>query len=137
MTASIKSNSDGVSAELQVNGVTALKLVQGQAVPTSSTLTDGATINWDGNANGQVVSLTIAGNRTVNAPTNIQQNALYLLRLSQDATGSRTLSWNAAYKFGGSGAPTLTTTASKTDILSFMGGAGNTLEFIGIRKNAV
>jgi hypothetical protein len=108
-----------------------------QQVPFNGTLTDGATINWNGNTNGQVVAVTLTGNRTMAAPTNIQSRALYLMRVTQDATGSRTLTWNAAFKFGGSGAPTLTTTASKVDILSFVGGASNTLEFIGIRKNAV
>lgn len=108
-----------------------------QQTPMNGTLTDGATIDWNGATNGQVVALTIAGARTMNAPTNIKQYALYLLRVTQDATGSRTLAWNAAYKFGTAGAPTLTTTASKTDILSFVGGSGNTLEYLGIRKDAV
>lgn len=108
-----------------------------QQVPKNGSLTDGATIDWNGSSNGQVVAVTLAGNRTMNAPTNIKQYALYIMRVSQDATGSRTLAWNAAYKFGGSGAPTLTTTASKTDILSFIGGSGNTLEYLGSRLNAV
>lgn len=108
-----------------------------QQVPKNGTLTDGATIDWNGNTNGQVAAVTIAGNRTMNAPTNIQQYALYVLRVTQDATGSRTLAWNAAFKFGTAGAPTLTTTASKTDILGFVGGASNTLEYTGIRKDAV
>lgn len=108
-----------------------------QQTPKNGSLTDGANIDWNGDTNGQVVTVTLSGNRTMNAPTNINQYALYLLRVTQDATGSRTLAWNAAYKFGGAGAPTLTTTASKTDILSFVGGAGNTLEYLGSRLNAV
>jgi hypothetical protein len=103
----------------------------------TGTLTDGATINWNANTNGQIVAVTIGGNRTMAAPTNIVQYAQYMMRVTQDATGSRTLTWNAAYKFGTAGAPTLTTTASKTDWLSFIGGSGNTLEFLGIRKDAV
>ena len=108
-----------------------------QQTPFSGTLTDGATIDWNGDSNGQVVSLTLGGNRTMNAPTNINQYAFYLVRVAQDGTGSRTLSWNAAYKFGSAGAPTLTTTASKVDFVSFIGGAGNTLECVGVRLNAV
>lgn len=104
----------------------------------AGTLTDGATINWDGDVNGQIVALTLAGNRTMAAPTNIQQYAMYMMRITQDATGSRLIStWNGAFKFGGAGAPVLTTTAEKTDWLSFIGGAGNTLEYLGARKNAV
>ncbi len=108
-----------------------------QQTPKNGTLVDGTTIDWNGSTNGQVVSVTLGGNRTMNAPTNIVQYAMYILRIVQDGTGSRTLVFNAAYKFGTAGAPTLTTTASKVDILGFIGGAGNTLEYTGIRKDAV
>lgn len=108
-----------------------------QQTAKNGTLTDGATIDWNGNTNGQVVAVTLEGNRTMNAPTNIQQYAMYVLRVTQDGTGSRTLAYNAAFKFGTAGAPVLTTTASKTDILGFIGGATNTLEYTGIRKDAV
>lgn len=108
-----------------------------QQVPFSAALTDGATITWNGATHGHVARLTLGGNRTMGAPTNIKQYGMYLLRVAQDVTGSRTIAWNAAFKFGSSGAPTLTTTASKVDILSFIGGASNTLEFLGIRKNAI
>lgn len=108
-----------------------------QQTPKNGTLTDGATIDWNGSTNGQVVAVTLAGNRTMNAPTNIVQYTHYVLRVTQDGTGSRTLAYNAAFKFGTAGAPTLTTTASKTDILGFIGGSSNTLEYTGIRKDAV
>lgn len=108
-----------------------------QQTPKNGSLTDGATIAWNGSTNGQVVAVTLGGNRTMDAPTNIVQYAMYILRVTQDGTGSRTLAFNAAYKFGTAGAPTLTTTASKTDILGFIGGSGNTLEYTGIRKDAV
>jgi hypothetical protein len=46
------------------------------------------------------------------------------IRLSQDATGGRTVSWDTAYDWGSTGgtadgAPTLTTTGGATDILGF------------------
>lgn len=108
-----------------------------QQTPKNGTLTDGATIDWNGDTNGQIVSVTLGGNRTMAAPTNIVEDTAYLMRITQDATGSRTLSWNAAYKFGTTGAPTLTTTANKVDFISFVGGAGNTLECLGTRLDAV
>lgn len=108
-----------------------------QQTPMNGTLTDGATINWNGNTNGQIVAVTLAGNRTMAAPTNIIQYNRYAIRVTQDGTGSRTLSWNAAYKFGTAGAPTLTTTASKVDWLMFVGGSANTLEYLGARMDAV
>lgn len=108
-----------------------------QQTAKNGSLTDGTTIDWNGATNGQVVAVTLGGNRTMNAPTNIVQYAMYVLRVTQDGTGSRTLAFNAAYKFGTAGAPTLTTTAGKVDILGFIGGSGNTLEYTGIRKDAV
>lgn len=107
-----------------------------QQRPKYGTLTDGATINWNADTSGHVVAVTLAGNRTVAAPTNILQYALYVIRIQQDATGGRTLAWNAAYKFGTAGAPVLTTTANAVDYICFVGGASNTLECIGVRKDA-
>jgi len=42
-----------------------------------------------------------------------------VLKLVQDGTGSRTITWPAAVKWSGGTAPTLTTTASKIDIITF------------------
>ena len=42
-----------------------------------------------------------------------------ILKLVQDATGSRTVTWPAAVHWSGGTAPTLTTTASRVDIISF------------------
>ena len=47
------------------------------------------------------------------------------LLIIQDGTGSRTMSWNAAYEFKDDTAPTLTTTASPTDILPYVVVAAN------------
>jgi len=41
------------------------------------------------------------------------------LKLAQDGTGSRTVTWPAAVHWSGGTAPTLTTTASRIDIISF------------------
>lgn len=108
-----------------------------QQTPFNGVLIDGVNITWDGDINGQTTYITLTGNRTMVAPLNIQQYGMYVLRVSQDAIGSRTLTWNAAYKFGTIGAPTLTTSSNGVDILSFLGGANNTLEFIGSRLSAV
>jgi hypothetical protein len=44
----------------------------------------------------------------------------FTLALVQDATGSRTVTWPASVKWPGGTAPTLTTTANKTDVFSFV-----------------
>jgi hypothetical protein len=90
----------------------------------ATTLTDGATIDWDLESN-QVASVTLAGNRSLNAPTNMKDGGTYVLIVKQDATGSRTLSYDSAYKFARGAAPVLTTTANAVDILTFVSDGTN------------
>ncbi len=93
------------------------------ALVKAQTLTDGATISWDTSL-GVVASVTLAGNRTMAAPTNLAVGT-YILYVNQDATGSRTLTWNAVFKWQSATAPTLSTGASKVDIFSFISDGTN------------
>ena len=90
----------------------------------ATTLTDGANISWDLSQN-QVASVTLAGNRTLSNPTNQVDGAVYILIVKQDATGGRTLAFSSNYKFAGGSAPSLTTTASKADVLTFVSDGTN------------
>ena len=83
-----------------------------------STLTDGATINWDASTQ-DVCKVTLGGNRTMAAPTNNTTGQFISILVIQDGTGSRTLTWNAVFEFKDDTAPTLTTTASKGDVFVF------------------
>ena len=83
----------------------------------SQTLTDGATITWN-TALGQIATVTLGGNRTMAAPTNLKVGT-YILRVYQDATGSRSLTWNGVFKWTAAVAPVLTTTGSRLDVVSF------------------
>jgi len=86
----------------------------------ATALGDGANISWDLSQN-QVASVTLAGNRTLDAPSNQVAGATYILIVKQDGTGSRTLNTSAsAYKFPGGTEPTLSTGANAVDILSFV-----------------
>jgi hypothetical protein len=89
----------------------------------NQTLTDGVTINWN-TASGQVATVTLGGNRTMAAPTNLKVGT-YILHVYQDATGSRLITWNSVFKWVGGVAPTLTTTASAHDVLSFVSDGTN------------
>jgi hypothetical protein len=90
---------------------------------TSQTLTDGATITWDTSL-GRVATVTLGGNRTMAAPTNLRVG-MYILHVLQDATGSRTVTWNSVFKWPAGVAPTLTTTASARDLMSFVSDGTN------------
>lgn len=91
---------------------------------TQQTLTDAATVNWDC-ALGGYAKVTLGGSRTMAAPTNTRNGAVYILEVIQDGTGSRTLTWNAAFVWSGGTAPTLTTTAGKRDFFTFICSNGN------------
>lgn len=50
------------------------------------------------------------------APTNPVSGQVWHIKLLQDATGGRTVSWNSIFKWPSGTAPTLTATASKADV---------------------
>jgi hypothetical protein len=82
------------------------------------TLTDAATINWDA-ASGQLAKVTLGDNRTMAAPTNLVEGREYTLVVIQDGTGSRTITWNAVFKWPLGVAPTLSTAGGSKDLLVF------------------
>jgi hypothetical protein len=86
--------------------------------PRIITDTDGATVTFDLSLRG-IHTVTLGGNRTL-AISNATVGQTFILRLSQDATGSRTVTWFSTIKWAGGSAPTLTTTASKADTFGFI-----------------
>ena len=80
------------------------------------TVTDGATQTFD-MSQGSRFSWTLGANRTMSAPTNVPDGCLIWLYVTQDATGSRTVTWPSTFRWPAATAPTLTTTASKTDLI--------------------
>ena len=93
----------------------------------TATLTDGATISWD-SAAAQVAKVTLAGNRTMAAPSNLADGSFYSIYIIQDGTGSRTMTWNSVFKFTAAAAPTLTTTAAAKDFINFRSDGTNLYE---------
>ena len=97
------------------------------------TLSDGSTISW--NALTQpVAKVTLGGNRTLAAASGGEAGAFVSLLIIQDGTGSRTVTFNAAYEFKDDTAPTLTTTASKGDLFVFRYNGSKYLE-VGRNQN--
>jgi len=81
-------------------------------------LTDAATIAWDMSL-GINFSVTLAGNRTLGAVTNTVAGKTGSILVYQDATGGRTLAFNAVYKFANGVAPTLDTVANRLTMLFY------------------
>lgn len=63
--------------------------------------------------------LTLDANCTLTFPT-AGAGKSFTLVLIQDATGSRTVTWPAEVKWAGGTTPTLTTTAAKKDVFTFL-----------------
>jgi|TARA_B100001964_G_C13801975_1_gene409161 hypothetical protein len=83
-----------------------------------ATLTDESSITWDASTQ-DVAKVTLAGNRTLGSASSGTTGQFISLLIIQDGTGSRTLTWNAAYEFASDTAPTLTTTADLGDLFVF------------------
>ena len=95
------------------------RMIGGAAIADIVTLTDGANISVDLNS-GQNFTLTLAGNRTLDNPTNCVPGQTGSIFVIQDGTGSRTLSFGTNYKFPGGTAPTLSTGASACDRIDYI-----------------
>jgi hypothetical protein len=88
--------------------------------PAVVALTFGATIAVNA-ALGNDFRLTLtASTGTISNPTGSVDGQRIDFQIAQDATGSRTVAWGTNYDFGASGAPTLSTAASKVDIIGFV-----------------
>lgn len=80
-------------------------------IEPGTALTDGATITPDFSQDSTFL-VTLAGNRTMAFPTNLAVGQRVRFVVSQDATGGRTLAWNAGYQFLNGAAPPLNSAAN-------------------------
>lgn len=87
--------------------------------PQALTITGGAfTIDA---STGNYFSVTLnAATIVANAPTNPADGQNLIIEITQDATGNRTVSWNAAFSFGSGSAPTLTISPAAVDLVGFV-----------------
>ena len=90
----------------------------GPASSAPLALTDGTTITPNFALRNNF-SVTLGGNRTLANPGNITVGQSGIIYISQDGTGSRTLSYGTYWKFPSGVAPTLTATANATDALVY------------------
>ncbi|MCT2398536.1 DUF2793 domain-containing protein [Novosphingobium mangrovi (ex Huang et al. 2023)] len=96
------------------------------AAAAPQTLTDAATIAVD-MATGINFNVTLGGNRTLGNPTNAKAGQSGRIRVTQDATGSRTLAFGANWKHVGS-APTIATAAGAVDLFAYFVNSGADIE---------
>jgi hypothetical protein len=90
----------------------------GGEAPSYVELKDAPTIAVDW-SKGTTQAMTLGGNRTLTF-SNGQKGGRYVLVITQDATGSRTVTWPASVRWPGYGGRlTLTSLAKKTDYITF------------------
>ena len=104
------------AAKLDINGALRVNNLIGQASEYNNGNSGASlTVNWN-NGNKQLVTLTANCTFTFTAPAGVVAGVT--LRLIQDGTGSRLVTWPAAVKWPGAAAPVLTTTAAAVDIIN-------------------
>jgi len=83
----------------------------------ATALTDASTVATDASLGG-FFTLTIGGNRTLGAPTNLTAGFSYCWKITQGGGGSNTLAYNSVFKWAGGTAGVLSTAAGAIDILT-------------------
>lgn len=101
------------------SGVAAKMYVFGNAAQNLIEITDGGSAIGFDFSTGNNFTITLLGNRTLAAPTDVTVGQSGVIYFVQDATGSRTLSFNSVWHFSGGTAPSLTTTASAVDVIAY------------------
>lgn len=96
---------------------------------------DASTITFDMSVY-HLHQVTLGGNRTL-AVANVawQVNQRFAIRLVQDGTGSRTVTWWSGIKWGGGSPPTLTTTINKADWIGFVTTGNGAYDGMVIQQN--
>lgn len=98
--------------------ITASKTFTAPVIAPVVSLTDAASVAVN-MALGNNFALTLAGNRTLEAPTGVTPGQTGHIYIVQDGTGGRTLAYNNAYVFISGTAPTLSTAANAVDLLVY------------------
>jgi len=99
-----------------------------EAVNIPQVLTDQANIAFNC-ALGQMATLTIAGARTLDNPTNLKAGTTMMIKITHSGNG-RTLAYGSAYKWQGGTAGVLSTTTGTVDLLSMTCFDGSTVQCV-------
>jgi hypothetical protein len=84
---------------------------------TPVALVDGANISTDASLSNSF-TVTLGGSRILDDPTSAEEGATYIWKVTQDAGGSKLLSYGNDFLFPGGTAPVLTTDANAVDLIT-------------------
>lgn len=120
---------DAGGTSKKITGNNLLKILN--AIKSNS---DGSTVTFDMSEHRNH-SVVLGGNRTL-AVSNVSVGQIFTVKLTQDGTGSRTVTWwNGITWVDGGTAPTLTTTLNKSDRFMFICTASNIYEGYVVGQN--
>jgi hypothetical protein len=94
-------------------------VVQSQAIGTPTFISASGVITLNFGAGNNFEIVLTSGTQTLASPVNASGGQTGTIIVRQDNTGSRLLTYSGSWAFQSNTAPTLTTTASGVDILSF------------------
>lgn len=114
-TTKISGTAVNLSSEQTITGV---KFFDKATKSKLTTDTDASTVTFDLDASN-LHTVTLGGNRTL-ALSNADTGQVFVIRLVQDGTGSRTVTWFSTIKWPAGTAPTLSTAINKVDVFGFI-----------------
>lgn len=117
-TALVLTNATGLPIAGGGTGATTANLARNALNKGDVALTDASTIAVDASTGNSFTLTLITTGRVMGAPSNLAAGQTFILRVKQDGTGGRTLTWNSVYKWPGGTAPTATSAANAIDIIS-------------------
>jgi hypothetical protein len=89
-----------------------------------------ASVAWAA-ASNQVATHTLTEDTTIAAPSGLVAGAFYSLKIVQHASAAKTVAYNAVFKAAGGTMPTMTTTTSAVDIMTFRSD-GTNMYLVGV-----
>lgn len=109
---------DYLATTATLSAKTLVKPTVSASVQNLATASDGATITFD-LSTSNVHTVVLGGARTL-ALSNVTVGQSFVIRLVQDGTGGRTVTWFSTIKWANGTTPTLTSTLNKTDVFGFI-----------------
>lgn len=128
----LKANGSGTTSAATVStdylSPSVAAAISGQYYIPPATLTDASTVTWNLNTQ-QVAILTLTGDHTIGAATNLHAGSWGLIYILEDGTGGHALSFDTSYKFQNGGViPNNSTGAGALDIFVCVSKDGTSMD---------
>jgi len=131
MTLPAAAGASGQVLKTDGTGITSWTAVNSTACSNALTYAGTTNVDW---SVCPVQTMTFGAGNVIFTFANPTTGGRYVLAIKQDATGSRTVTWPGTVRWPGGTAPTITTTASKTDYIGFIYN-GTNYDAVAISQN--